>query len=207
MRVVKPAEERKNEIMDVAEHLFASKGFDNTSTNDIINEIGIARGTLYHHFESKEEILDSIIVRTTATLMANARMIADDKSIPLLDRFTQAIMSLNVDSNIGKEVMSQVHKPQNALLHQKMLEQLISGVVPIISDLIKEGCASGMFTTAFPTEAAEMTMIYSSIAFDDLMNISPVERMKKIQAFIYHTERVLGTKEGELQSTIMKIFS
>ena len=36
-----------NEILDVAEKLFVEKGFDNTSTNDIINEIGIARGTLY----------------------------------------------------------------------------------------------------------------------------------------------------------------
>ena len=58
MRVVKTAEERKNEILDVAEQLFAEKGFDNASTNDIINKIGIARGTLYHHFASKEEILE-----------------------------------------------------------------------------------------------------------------------------------------------------
>ena len=53
MRVVKSAEERKNEILDVAEQLFAEKGFDNASTNDIIKRIGIARGTLYHHFKSK----------------------------------------------------------------------------------------------------------------------------------------------------------
>ena len=54
MRVVKEAEERKNEILDVAERLFGEKGFDNTSTNDILEEIGIARGTLYYHFKSKE---------------------------------------------------------------------------------------------------------------------------------------------------------
>ena len=46
MRIVKEAEERKNEILDVAERLFVTKGFDNTSTNDILSEIGIARGTL-----------------------------------------------------------------------------------------------------------------------------------------------------------------
>ena len=65
MRVVKSAEERKNEILDVAEQLFAEKGFDNASTNDIIKKIGIARGTLYHHFTSKEEILDAIVDRMT----------------------------------------------------------------------------------------------------------------------------------------------
>ena len=61
MRIVKTAEERKNEILDVAEELFAQKGYDNASTNDIIAKIGIARGTLYHHFGSKEEILDYIV--------------------------------------------------------------------------------------------------------------------------------------------------
>ena len=65
MRTVKTAEERKNEILDVAEELFAEKGYDNASTNDIIARIGIARGTLYHHFGSKEEILDAIVDRMT----------------------------------------------------------------------------------------------------------------------------------------------
>ena len=51
MRVVKEAEERKNEILDVAERLFCTKGFDQTSTNDILKEIGIARGNLYYDFK------------------------------------------------------------------------------------------------------------------------------------------------------------
>ena len=65
MRIVKDAKERRNEILDVAERLFCEKGFDNTSTNDILAEIGIARGTLYYHFKSKEDILDAMIERLT----------------------------------------------------------------------------------------------------------------------------------------------
>ena len=73
MRIVKNAEERKMEILDTAEHLFETQGFDNTSTNDILNEIGIARGTLYYHFKSKEEILDAIISRLTRQLLEKAK--------------------------------------------------------------------------------------------------------------------------------------
>ncbi len=54
MRVIKDADQGKNEILDAAEHLFGTKGFDKTSTTDILNETGIARGTLYYHFKSKE---------------------------------------------------------------------------------------------------------------------------------------------------------
>ncbi|MBR4474153.1 MAG: TetR/AcrR family transcriptional regulator [Oscillospiraceae bacterium] len=207
MRVVKSAEERKNEILDVAEQLFASKGFDQTSTNDIINEIGIARGTLYHHFKSKEDILDAVIDRITGTLMRQAGAIAADRRIPLLDRLTGSIMALNVDSRLGEEVMIQVHKPQNALLHQKMQEGMIRGIVPILSGLIEEGCREGIFHTPYPEEAAEMVMIYSNVAFDELEDRSPEERMRKIQAFIFHTERITGAEEGALQEAILRIFS
>ena len=52
MRTVKEPEIRKNEILDAADTLFAQKGFDNTSTGDILEMVGIARGTLYYHFKS-----------------------------------------------------------------------------------------------------------------------------------------------------------
>ena len=206
MRIVKTAEARKNEILDTAEQLFASRGFDDTSTNDIINAIGIARGTLYHHFKSKEDILDAVIDRISENLIRNAKTIAEDKTIPLMDRLTGSIRALNVESRIGEEVMIQVHKPQNALLHQKMQAKMISGIVPILAGLIREGCRDGVFRTPYPDEAAEMVMIYSNNAFDDLAEISPEERMKKILAFIFHTERVMGAAEGSLQEPIMRIF-
>lgn len=127
MRIVKEAEERKNEILDVAERLFGTKGFDNTSTNDILNEIGIARGTLYYHFKSKEDILDAMIERMSRQLIKKATDIFNQKGIPVLQRLTMMMMALNVDGNLGQEVMEQVHKPQNALLHQKMQDGCWSG--------------------------------------------------------------------------------
>ena len=206
MRVVKEAEERKNEILDAAEELFISKGFDSTSTNDILDKVGIARGTLYYHFKSKEEILDSLIERMTETLMAQARAIAKDQGLPVLERMSNAIISLNVDSKLGVEVMQQVHKPQNALMHQKMQDSLISGIVPIMTQLAEEGIEQGIFHTDYPMEAVEMILIYSNIAFDSLAEQTEEERQRRIQGFIYHSERILGTGDGVLQDAIMKIF-
>ena len=139
MRVVKEAEERKNEILDVAERLFGTKGFDGTSTSDILNEIGIARGTLYYHFKSKEEILDAMISRMMSRLIEKAEVIAVQKNIPVLERLTMMMLSLNVsDGNFGQELLKQIHKPQNALMHQKMEKSLLFGINPIITDLIRD---------------------------------------------------------------------
>ena len=206
MRIVKEAEERKNEILDVAEILFGSKGFDNTSTNDILNEVGIARGTLYYHFKSKEDILDAMIERMTERLCAAAVKIAQDESIPVLNRISQTILALNVNEDIGTEVMNQIHKPQNALMHQKVQERMLSSVVPIMSQLIEEGIGQEIFHTDYPMQAAEMLMVYSNEAFDSQRIQSEEEKQQRMFGFIYNAERILGMKQGTLQDVIMVIF-
>lgn len=61
MRIVKEHDERKNEIIDTAAELFLDKGYDQCSINDILNSIGIAKGTFYHYFKSKEDVLDAAV--------------------------------------------------------------------------------------------------------------------------------------------------
>lgn len=206
MRVVKDAQERRNEILDVAERLFCTKGFDNTSTNDILNEIGIARGTLYYHFKSKEDILDAMIERLTKEVLHRAKVIAHDADIPVMERLVRAIMALNLDNELGNMVMEQVHRPQNALLHQKMQKSLLSGVNPMITALVKEGIAQGLFHTDYPEGAVEMTMVYSNIAFDGLEELTKEETYRKVIAFSYNVERLLGVKEGSLLASMKAIF-
>lgn len=206
MRVVKEAVVRKNEILDAAEYLFGTKGFDKTSTNDILDRVGIARGTLYYHFESKEEILNAMIERITDGLVKKAGMIAAQKSVPVLQRLTEMMLALNVDNELGQEIMVQVHKPQNALLHQKMQEQMLAGIVPLITALIEEGIAQGICQTDYPEDAAEMVLLYSNTVFDDLAEHSEEVRRRKIAAFIYHLERVLGMPQDSMRDVILPIF-
>ena len=206
MRVVKEAEERRNEILDTAERLFGEKGFDGTSTNDILNDIGIARGTLYYHFKSKEDILDAVIERLTGRLIANASEIVKKKDIPVLQRLTMTMMSLNVSGGIGQEIMKQIHKPQNALMHRKMQTRLLTAVNPLITGLIEEGVSQGICSTEYPEEGTEMVLLYSNTAFDDLAKLSSDELQKKIAAFIYNLERLLGMNRGSLDEVILPIF-
>lgn len=206
MRTVKEAEERKNEILDVAERLFGTKGFDNTSTSDILNEVGIARGTLYYHFKSKEDILDAMIDRMTGRLVEKAAALLAKKEIPVLKRLTMMMTALNVNGSLGQEIMEQVHKPQNALMHQKMQERLLTGVNPLVTALIREGIAQGICKTEYPAEVAEMTLLYSNTAFDTLAEHGKEERERKINAFIYNLERLLGMERGSMEAVILPIF-
>lgn len=209
MRIVKDAAERKNEILDAAEMLFNQKGFDGTSTNDILNKVNIARGTLYYHFKSKEHIMDALIDRYSDTLLAAAKEIAENKSLPVIERLLRAIMALNLSVKGSQEIMTHIHKPQNALLHQKIQSVIVNGVTPILTSIIRDGIEQGQFNTPYPYESMEMIIVYSNTVFDDnnVDLLSEVERLVRIQAFIFNVERLLGVKNGALKDVLAWLLS
>lgn len=206
MRVVKEAEERRNEILDAADELFGKKGFDGTSTNDILEKVGIARGTLYYHFKSKEDIMDALIDRYNTHLLGKAKMIASDKSIPVNERIIRVVMALNISSESSKEIMEHIHKPQNALMHQKIQKVILNGVTPILADIIREGIEKGLFSTPFPYESMEMVIAYANAVFDDdMVQMTNEERTSRIQAFVYNTERLFGAESGSFMNIIQRL--
>lgn len=206
MRVTKNAEERRNEILDAADELFGRKGFDGTSTNDILEKVGIARGTLYYHFKSKEDIMDALIERYNVRLLSTAQEIAADKNISVNERIISIVMSMNVSSS-SKEIMDHIHKPQNALMHQKIQSAIINGITPILAVIIREGIEQGLFNTPFPYECMEMIMTYMNTVFDDnIVKFTDEDRASRIRAFIFNAERLLGAESGSLMC-IMRIFS
>lgn len=206
MRIVKDAEERRNEILDVAERLFCSRGYDQTSTNDILAEIGIARGTLYYHFSSKEDILDAMIDRILDEIVRRASRIALDGSIPVLERMTQTILASNVDTKTGDMILEQMHKPQNALMHAKMQERLLKQLIPLFTKLIEDGISQGLMQTDDPEDTIEMLLLYSNTVFDDAIAYSEKEKKKKVLAFISNTELLLHMEKGSLLEAMLPMF-
>lgn len=202
----KEAEVRKNEILDAADELFGQKGFDGTSTNDILEKVGIARGTLYYHFKSKEEIMDALIERYSIRLLETAKEIAADKSIPVVERIIQVVMALNISGGSSKEIMEHIHRPQNALMHQKIQKVIINGVPPILTEIIHEGIEQGLFSTPYPYECMEMVVAYTDTVFDDdMIHLTNEARASRIQAFVFNVERLLGVESGSLMY-MMKMF-
>ncbi len=202
----KEAEERRNEILDVADELFGQKGFDGTSTNEILEKVGIARGTLYYHFKSKEDIMDALIERYTVQILYCAKEIAANKNISVYERIIGVVMALNISDGNGKEVIEHMHKPQNALMHQKIQKVIVNDVPPVLTGIIQEGIEQGLFNTPYPYECMEMIVAYTNTVFDDAMvNLTNAEFASRIQALIFNVERLLGVESGSLMH-MMRMF-
>lgn len=198
MRTVKEHEERRNEILDTAERLFVSKGYMKATVNDILQEIGIAKGTFYHYFKSKEEVMDAIIMRIIHEDVAVAKKIASDSNIPVLDKLFQILMSQVPKTGGNKEKMiEQFHQPNNAEMHQKSLVQAILHLTPILTDVIKQGIKGNIFQTDYPQETIEFLLASAQVIFDEgLFHWQPHEVMQRAKAFISIMETTLGAEKG-----------
>jgi AcrR family transcriptional regulator len=60
-RIVKDPEERRKELIDTAEKLFLTNGYDQTAVSDIVREVNLSQGAFYYYFESKEDVQVAIL--------------------------------------------------------------------------------------------------------------------------------------------------
>ena len=72
-RIIKKPEERRKEILYTAKELFLQKEFDKTTMNDIITQMNVAKGTIYHYYSSKETLLDAVVEEMVTEMVETIR--------------------------------------------------------------------------------------------------------------------------------------
>lgn len=204
MRIVKEYEERRKEILETAERLFLTKGYTKTTVNDILKEIGIAKGTFYHYFKSKEEVMDEIIMKIIKEDVTKAKRIVSNPDIPVLDKLFKILMEQSPKSGDVKEKMiEQFHQPNNAEMHQKSLVQSIIHLSPVLTEVLEQGIEEGIFSTSYPQETIELLLSSAQVIFDDgLFQWKPEEMMRRAKAYIKMMEVSVGAKEGSFDYMI-----
>ncbi|MGM2840555.1 TetR/AcrR family transcriptional regulator [Bacillus cereus group sp. Bce002] len=198
MRIIKEYEERRKEILETAERLFVTKGYTKTTVNDILKEIGIAKGTFYHYFKSKEEVMDEIIMRVIKEDVAKAKVIVSNPNIPVLEKLFRVLMEQSPKSGDVKDKMiEQFHQPNNAEMHQKSLVQSIIHLSPVLTEILEQGIEEGIFSTSYPQETIELLLSSAQVIFDDgLFQWKPEEMMRRVKAYIKMMEVSVGAKGG-----------
>ena len=199
MRIVKEPEERKSDILDAAEKLFAAKGFEKTTINDILEETSIAKGTFYYYFKSKEDALDAIIKRRIDGFMARVQAIAADTKLEVPKKLLSIIIALKPQNTEQEEFAPFLHEPGNAQFHQKSLTESVLYLTPVLRNIAEEGNKQGIFSTPYPKESIEILLTAAMVLFDDgFFQWTKEEIAAKIPAFICAMERILGAKPGSM---------
>lgn len=162
--------ERREEIIATAHRLFFSLGYDTCTINDIIQEIGIAKGTFYHYFRGKQELLEALIEQMSEQILARINAIAGDTSRSAADRLSHYFQESMVLKAQTPELMvaalTTMYRPENTLLRVQMFESSNAQVAPVLAQLIREGVHRGEFQVDDPELCGEY-IIRSFSTFSD----------------------------------------
>lgn len=140
----------KRKIFETSLKLFAEKGYDATSVEEITAVVGIAKGTLYHHFSSKEEIFN-FLVEEGMKLLHNSIEIKTSKLDNVIDKL-KAVMLIEIKvlfkyndliSIISSEIWG--NSPRNL-----MCKKFVTDYISYIETIAQEGIDNGEISSKNP---------------------------------------------------------
>lgn len=208
MRISKEYDERKNEILDTAARLFATKGYEKCTVNDILKEVNIAKGTFYYYFKSKEDVMDEIIGRVTELVINKAETILENKVISPEEKLMGVFLSMRIEEKEKTQILDELHRPENALMHQKSLNQIVTRMAPLLSKVIEEGMKANVWSCEFPLEYMQIFLAASTTLLDEgVFAMEPKEQMAILKALISVLEKMLGIEDGTYQQKVMQYWS
>lgn len=156
-RIVKKAEERRREIISASRDLFLEKGYENTSLQDIMTKLQIAKGTTYHYFKSKEELLEAVIGDMVNEYIAGLEKALNGVQGNALNKIQILFSAGKVDQNQPKTIEN-LHRRDNIEMHVRLLALTLTRLAPLYARVISQGCEEGLFKTEHPLECAEMML-------------------------------------------------
>lgn len=209
---------RRNEILDVAQRLIYTRGYEEMSVQDILVELNISKGAFYHYFDSKQALLEGIVERTAQQITQLLLPMVHDPEIPALAKF-QRIMDTGARwKSARKELMFAIlhawYNDDNALVRHKITQSMYAHVGPWLAEIFHQGIAQGVLAAESPEHAAQVVLTLT-VGMGDavghlLMSITPdstpqqrkacLRQMSEVSAaYTGAIERFLGVRNGALE--------
>lgn len=190
--MAKTKEERRNEIIETAGKLFEEKGYEQTQVQDIVSEIGVAKGLFYYYFKSKDEVMEELADRYADAIIDAVNKLID-KDIATFDKINR-IFQIFIDSAEKKfGIFIGILNVKNGITHERIFFNVGKKMVPLVTELILSGNDNGECNCSDPKFITEFLV---SGLFNIMNQISPDEKIN------YLKEKLLTIK-----TMILKLYN
>lgn len=193
-------------IISISAQLFAEKGYDKTSMQEIVDALGMSKGAIFHHFRSKEDIFNAVMDKQFELVIDEVNQWIDEmyeySAKEKLKRLIKRNISKgNVIEDSCKIVEGAVGSPQLMLT---FTQDSVKMLAPIVAKLLREGIEDKSITTEFPDECAEILMLLLNF----WCNTDDLPLLCKQFKFLQHLMRQLGVDiiEDETIDSIMNFY-
>lgn len=159
-RIVKDPEERRKELIDTAERLFTTVGYDQTAISDIVREVSVSQGAFYYYFDSKEDVLVAVAEKEIAIMESDFCQIANRTDLDEAAKLNSMINRFISITASGKKIMGYIHQEKNATLHKKLMKiRPFARIAPVMAEVIAKGIEKGRFDVAHPLETSYLLLM------------------------------------------------
>ena len=182
----KHPEETVNRILEAATRLFIEKGYEHTSIQDIISNLGgLSKGAIYHHFKSKEDILEAVTDKMTEESNKILEKIRDREDLTGKEK-----MKMIFKESVGRSDMDDLFAvgpdlSNNPRLLFSTFRDTVDNVAPFyIRPIIEQGIADGTIQTDYPAALSELVTLAANIWINPMVfNNTMEEYCRKLMVF------------------------
>lgn len=204
----KHPERTVEQILSAAQRLFLEKGYEETTIQDIVDALGgMTKGAVYHHFKSKEEILDAVSDRM---FLANNpfEAVRGRTDLNALQKMREAIRLNQADEDRARMTASAVPLTRNPRLLLEMIESNRRILTPYYRELLEEGNRDGSLHTEYPREIAELLPVLTSLWLMPSLFPATKEEMKRKFTFLGEMLERMGVPlfDESIQAVVEQFF-
>ncbi|GHO98972.1 TetR family transcriptional regulator [Reticulibacter mediterranei] len=204
--------QRRNAILDAAEHAVITKGYEQMAIADILNDLQISSGAFYHYFDSKPALLLALVERMGDEIEQVVLPIVHDPEPGALEKLQRFFAALDQWKFTHKRLILAYlpvwYGDENAIVRNKLYKARIKRLAPWLEEIIQQGSRTGVFTAPYPDQTARLIISlledigYAATELLLAEKLSP-EDMQRLQRILFAAtdalERLLGAPSGCLQ--------
>ncbi len=195
-------------ILEAAQRLFLEKGYDNTTIQDIVDQLGgLTKGAVYHHFKSKEEILNAVSDRMF--FQNNPfEAVKRRKDLNGLEKLREAARLNQSDSSRVQLTAQMLPLKLDSRLLAELIQSNLHTLTPYYQELLEEGNRDGSLHTEYPRELAELLPFLTSVWLMPAVFPASKEEIRRKFAFLRDMLERLGVPlfDESLQSLVDQFF-
>ncbi len=141
----KTPEQWYQEILSAAQSLFITKGYEETSVNDIMNSVGGAKGMFYRSFQSKDELLNVLVDKWAEQYVKEVSFALYDSTSTFVEKFIH-IMDTIKQMSEKTEGLETFFKESDKFLLRKLTEEMTAKLIPPLSAALQSSMAEGVLS-------------------------------------------------------------
>lgn len=206
-RLVKTPEQRRADLLEAAERTLRERGLEGLSIDEVTRGAGVAKGTFYLHFDSRQTLLAALAMRLVTRMADAATAVGAQVSDPpgALMAVLTALKAVERQDAVLAEAL---HRPENRELREWCDIALVQQLGPPLAAIVERGCAAGDFRVGDALSTVQLILAGQAFLLgNDRFGWTEAERQARELATLVVVERALGAAEGRLQLAMAQLLT